>query len=455
MKTIFITSFHQFISRNILHTPIVDGLLAIPDVRVVLVVPADKKAYFEHEFARDKVSIECVDTSRAANGFWSLLFKRAARAMGGFRYKEVARGFRVNRYRNLALTVFFYYPLRVLGRFGAAHTFMRFLDSRLVKNRATAALFEKYAPHLVFSTDAYNENDVIVAIEAKRREVRVVSMIRSWDNIEMYGLLRVIPETLSVWGDFLKQEILRLDAFDPVRITIVGVPHYDRYLKGPTTSRASFFHSIGADPHRKFILYTPVGDMYVKENDVDGVVLSELAKTGANILVRMPPADTVSFGNIDPPRNVFFYRPGTASKRTGRREISREDDEHLINSLYFSDLVVCGPSTIMLDAVLLDKPVVLFGFEKGGKDYHESVLSLYDSRHLRTVIDNGGARLAKSVSEFNAAITEYLLDPKKDAEGRRRAVEFVCFKTDGKSCERVLHVLQSALHESLAISHRS
>lgn len=168
MKTIFITSFHQFISRNILHTPIVDGLLAIPDVRVVLVVPADKKAYFEHEFARDKVSIECVDTSRAANGFWSLLFKRAARAMGGFRYKEVARGFRVNRYRNLALTVFFYYPLRVLGRFGAAHTFMRFLDSRLVKNRATAALFEKYAPHLVFSTDAYNENDVIVAIEAKR-----------------------------------------------------------------------------------------------------------------------------------------------------------------------------------------------------------------------------------------------------------------------------------------------
>lgn len=445
MKTIFVTSFHQFISRNILRTPILDGLLAIPDARIVIVAPADKGEYFKQEFARENVIIECVSTSRAANGFWSFAMKRLAREMGGSRYKEVARGFPMNAFRDFALGTFCYYPARLAGAFRAARAAMRFLNARLVRSRVMATLFDRYAPDLVFATDVQNESDALLMTEARRRGVPIVSMVRSWDNVEMYGILRVIPEALLVWGEFVKQEILRQNAIDPGRVLPVGVPHYDRYLAGPTMPRAEFLRSIGADPRRKLILYAPVGDMYLRGNDVDGLVLAELAKTDANILVRTPPADTVSFGGGALPPNAFFYRPGAGAARVGRREISRQDDDHLINSLRWCDLVVSGPSSIMLDAALLDKPVLLFGFEATAKPRRASIASLYDSRHLQAVIGNGGARLAKSISEFHSAIAEYLRDPSSGAAGRKRAVDFVCCKTDGKSCERVLNVLKSSL----------
>lgn len=448
MKTIFVTSFHQFISRNILHTPILEGLLAIPDVRVVIFAPKDKKEYFEREFAGKGLYIECVDISRSASGFWSLFMKRAAQAMGGFRYKEIARGFRINPFRAILLTIFFRYPVRLFGKVRVMHRVMRFCNLRLVRNEVCASAFARYAPDLLFSTDAQNESDVILMTEARRRKIPIISMVRSWDNVEMYGVLRVIPETLLVWGDFVKREILKANTMDEQRVKLVGIPHYDRYLKGPTMPREQFLKSLGADPHRRLIFYTPVGDMYLKENDVDGVVLSELAKFDANILVRTPPADTVSFGDFIPPANVFFYHPGTGVDRAGRREISRADDDHLINSLRFSDVVVSGPSTIMLDAILLDKPVVLFGFERTKKSHEESMASLYDSRHLQTVIQNKGVQFAKTPEEFQNAIAGYLRNPQKDTEGRKRAVEFVCFKTDGTSCERVLDALRSALIKS-------
>ena len=333
----------------------------------------------------------------------------------------------------------------MFGTIPAMHTVMRFLNYHLVTSNASANLFKQYSPRVVFSTDVHNENDVLVMIEARRKGVEIISMVRSWDNVEMYGILRIIPETLLVWGDFLKNAVLKLDAMNSDDVKVVGVPHYDRYLKGPTMSRADFFRSLGADSNRKLILFTPVGDMYVKENDVDGLVLSELCKTDANILVRMPPADTVSFGGFIPPKNVFFYQPGAGAHKTGRKEISREDDDHLINSLYFSDCVVTGPSTIMLDAVVLDRPVLLFGFEKNKKRYKESIISRYNSRHLQAVITRGGARMTNNAKEFHSTLSEYLSNSKKDNAERRRAVEFVCYKTDGKSCERVIDVLQSKL----------
>lgn len=452
MKTIFVSSFHQFISRNILRTPIVEGLLRLPEVRIVIVVPADKKEYFTKEFGGPGIAIEGIRTSRAANGFWSFFFKRLAQAISDGRYRSIARGGRKSqsglRYR--LVTVFFYRPAQLLGTFAATKAVMRFLNYLLVKNAEISALFEAYAPSVVFSTDAQNENDVLLTTEAKRRGVKVIAMFRSWDNIETKGLLRVVPDTLLVWGSYLRDEVVRLDGMRADDVKVVGVPHYDRYLQGPLVSRKEFFASIGADPAKKLILFTPIGDMYLRENDADGFVLSELSKRDENILVRMPPADTVSLGTFTPGENVFFYQPGNGAGGIGRRELTREDDDHLLNALHFSDVVVSGPSTIMLDAALVDTPVVLFGFEKNKKAHGDSIMSHYDLKYLRIAIDNDAATLAENVSDFHAAIDAYLRDPGKDAAGRKRAVGILCHATDGRSSERVLDILKAAIFSDTA-----
>src|SRR3989338_6600011 len=71
MKTVFITSFHILISRNIL-TADIFLLLAKGDRQVVILCPRKKEEFFRKEFEQDGIIIESV----AANLNWRDFFLR-------------------------------------------------------------------------------------------------------------------------------------------------------------------------------------------------------------------------------------------------------------------------------------------------------------------------------------------------------------------------------------------
>src|SRR3989338_3576472 len=70
-KTIFLTSFHPLISRNILMSGVLPMLAA--QERVVVFVPAHKASYFEEHFSAPHIIIEGVNTDL---GKHDLLFRK-------------------------------------------------------------------------------------------------------------------------------------------------------------------------------------------------------------------------------------------------------------------------------------------------------------------------------------------------------------------------------------------
>ena len=74
MKTVFVTSFHPHISRNILSTDALATVQSAPDTRVVLVVPDYKKEYFASRFGGEHVIIEGVPTYQASKTWRGLFF---------------------------------------------------------------------------------------------------------------------------------------------------------------------------------------------------------------------------------------------------------------------------------------------------------------------------------------------------------------------------------------------
>lgn len=55
-KTIFITSFHPLISRNILSSGILDVLVK-NNIKVVIIAPKNKESFFKENFERDDVIV--------------------------------------------------------------------------------------------------------------------------------------------------------------------------------------------------------------------------------------------------------------------------------------------------------------------------------------------------------------------------------------------------------------
>lgn len=444
MKTIFITSFHPHISRNILATSAFRILKARQDLRIVVVVPDYKASYFKEKFGGGNIVIEGVKPYQASATLRGLLLKKLAVL---FFYTDTA-GAR-KRYEYWCEGKYIYYLVSRIagfwGRWAGVRRVVRVLDYRFSPKGFFARLCDQYRPDLVFSTDVQNENDVSLMQDARERGIAVVGMIRSWDNPTQRAV-RMFPDIMLVGSDTVQEEVTRFCEYPPDRIKVIGNPHYDRYRAGPSMTREKFFSQFGLDPSRRTILYAPVGDHLLKHNDVDEYVMNILAQTGEQVLVRFPPDEGVRLVNFVKPRQMGYDRPGMAFAQSSftDREITLEDDQRLIDSLFYCVMAITGPTSIPLDAALVGTPSVLVNFYPTPRGFCGAILGFWCS-HIKKLISVGGVRYARSQEELLAAIADYFRDPALDAPGRERIRSLWFSHADGRAGERLAQELLSRI----------
>ena len=444
MRTIFITSFHPLISRNIIATEFLSHLTAMGN-EVVVLVPSYKRSFFEMTYRRPGVRFEGVDTGPGARSRWVRMVKRVAEALPDTRRAAIGRRRTLAGKRKSALIYWFFYaPLGLAGKSHRAVRWFRWLDFRLSPTGRFFPILDRYRPALVFSTDIQNEHDVGLMQDARRRGYPTLGMVRSWDNLTTRAL-RLVPPHVVVHNEIIKAEAVRYHGVAPDAVSVIGIPHYDRFLRGPTMSRAEFLKSIGAGPDTKLILYFPICDYRLERNIVDPYVIGLLGKTdGITTLVRFPPAASVDLGDFVKPERVVYDTPGREFQpgRVEDRELTPEDNERLMNALAWCDVAVAGPSTTVIDAALFKKPVLLIDFYPRDLP-SESRIYEYGAEHIANILAAGGAERVTSEQEFFAALNRYLRHPETDGRGRERIVREQCWRSDGKACERLARLVHA------------
>lgn len=444
MKTIFITSFHPHISRNILATSAFRILAAREDLRVVIAVPDYKQEYFKEKFGGGNIVIEGIKLYRASATRRGLFLKKLAVF---FFDTDTARARK--RYEYFCEGKYWYYFVSsmagFLARWGAVRRLIRLLDYHFSPKGFFAYLLDHYRPDLVFSTDVQNENDTSMMQDARERGIATVGMIRSWDNPTQRAV-RIFPDIMLVGSDTLKEEVVRYCGYLADRIKVTGNPHYDRYLQAPSVAREKFFSQFGLDPSRRTILYAPVGDHMLRHNDVDEYIMNILAQTGEQVLVRFPPDEAVRLVNFVKPPQMGYDRPGMAFTQSSfsDREITSEDDQRLIDSLFYCAMAITGPTSIPLDAALIGKPSMMIRFYPTDRNFCASILGDWCS-HIKKLIATGGVRSVQSREELLGAIGDYFRDPLLDEIGREKIRALWFSHADGHAGERLAGELLSLL----------
>jgi len=440
MKTLFITSFHAHISRNILETEALRLLAVRADLMIVIVVPDYKVPYFQEYFAGANVIIEGVGQYRSARAFTGLFFKRLSRAL-----LPTGTTLGKRRYKYYWDRKLWYMIAAIIAGFFGRSFLVRRLVRRLDLAFSPAGFFfpllDHYSPAAVFSTDIHNDDDVALTQDARRRGIPVVGMWRSWDN-PTQQTLRVFPERLLVGSEELRRETIIFQHFPSLQIAMTGHPHYDRYLRGPIRSRDEFCRRWGIDPKKKIILYAAGGDKIIRENDIDQYVIETLGRLDINVIVRYPPGEDVHLVNFTKPANAVIDKPGFRfTARPGEFEIRKEDDDNLIDQLYWSDIVVSGPTSILLDGAFLDKPVITVDFYPRHRrsPYEHSWGYLLD--HVKKLLATGGVWHARSKGGFLKAVAAYMSDSQLHSEGRAKIRTMWFSHADGHAAERVAEAL--------------
>ena len=461
MKTIAITVTHGLMVRNILRTDIFKVLKANRNTRIAIVVLPFTAFYKNRKFAAEfsGKNVVVIDWPYKINPVEWLLRKMGDLIFFNTNYVEtmriretVQKKKKYSRYLLLKLLK------KILGKNKNLIEAMERFDRLLFryKNKKYWGMFGEYKPSLVFSTDFLCPYEWGLTKAAKHYKVPVITMVPSWDHLTK-GRLPTKFDRVIVWNDFVREQLIDYYGYEPSEIFLSGIPQFDYYVRvrDKILPRAKFLKTIGATPSQKLITYTtspPIVSPY--QQDIIEIIC-EAIKNGeikypSHLYIRFHPADNFSryeklrkYGDI-----VTFEAPGkSASSAKYVWNPDWKDMLHFANLLFHSDIVINVCSTVTIDASAFDTPVINIafdGYEK--KPYLDSMLRYYDYTHYKRIVKTMGAKIAKSREELIKYINEYLKNPKLDRNGRRRIVDEMCYKLDGKAGERIAKYILDFLH---------
>jgi len=253
-KKIFITAFHSFISKNILNTDLFKSLIGQTDLDIWLIVPASKQSFYEANYVQANVRVLSVNTDRITNLFWSRLFSRLAFLLQSshyLNYKKIER--RLKSKNSIKGWIHYYYEIgitKLLANWSVVRKIFRKLFLLVPSSINISNLYDDLSPDVIFSTDVFDESDILISKEARKRNLPIIGMVRSWDNCYSKGVLRVLPDWLVVNNEVIKDEVTTLHDMPAENIFVGGLPQFDAFLKKPITPRDEFCRRVGLDPQK-------------------------------------------------------------------------------------------------------------------------------------------------------------------------------------------------------------
>jgi hypothetical protein len=286
------------------------------------------------------------------------------------------------------------------------------------------------------------------------------TFIFSWDNLASKGRMLGTFDRFLVWSKLMKEELLYF--YPNVKnddVQVVGTPQFEPYvLDKYKVSKENFFAKFGLDSTKKIICYS-CADVTIGPNDP--IVIKTIAEAIRNnaievqvqLLVRTSPAEDDSrFEALrDEFPEIIWNVPKWILTRENHQESwsqripSDEDITDLRSLLENADLSINMCSTMSLDFMIFDKPVIntVFGNQQNGLYDDQRFLSY---SHYKKVIDGNAVNIAKDKQELIDQINQTFNNPRERKTDRKAMIDLQIGKNLERTSERIAKTLAS-FHE--------
>jgi hypothetical protein len=314
--------------------------------------------------------------------------------------------------------------------------------------------FEQNIPDILFFTHQRPAHLAPVLCASKNLGIKTGTFIFSWDNLASKGRMLGKFDFYFVWSDLMKRDLIQYyPRTDSRKIKVVGTPQFEPYvLDRYELSKQDFFNKFQLDSNKKIIYYS-CADASIGKNDVIHIraVLSFIKKNkDLQLFVRTSPAEDgkrfIDLKNEFP--EIIWNFPKWSLSREGHVESwsqrlpSVEDVNDLKAILKFSDVNVNMCSTMSLDFMLFDKPVVNTTFGNGNN-------GLYDDQkftkftHFKFVLNSKAITSAENEEELHLCLDEALNNPNFRSKERRNLMNLEIGLPLKGTSERIVTNLKS------------
>ncbi len=304
---------------------------------------------------------------------------------------------------------------------------------------------KKYNPNLVITaTPGLSFMEVWAILCAKKFNVPSVCVNFSWDNLTTYPRSIRKTDYMIGWNEFFKKEAVKLHNYFPENVFVSGIARYDDFFKddGDKVTREEFLKSKGLNPDKKTILVATATD---PDPDLHKKIIRAVKSLDVNILVRVHPLERMkTYEEFTNDKNICVELAGTSKQKDSQRgwqvEMEEKDRLNVRRIFKFCDININRSSTITLDSLIFDMPVI-------NLDFGNHKVPIVSFTHYRQLIEEGAVRLAHNLNEVKKYVLMYLKNPSLDKENRKKIVDKIIGFSDGLSYKRNVDFLDGILNK--------
>lgn len=325
------------------------------------------------------------------------------------------------------------------------------------------SLLKKYKPDLLYFTHQRPPYIAPLIYASNKVKIKTATFIFSWDNIPSKGRMSGDFNYYFVWSHLMKEELLSFYVnIKPEQIIVVGTPQFEPYvLENYKIELNDFMNKFDLDVVKKTICYS-CGDVSTSKNDalyiktIADAISENKIKEPVNLLVRTSPAeDATRFVSLkdEYPFIKWNYPKWILSRKNHQETWSQripttEDIIDLKGLLAFSDIAINMCSTMSLDAMFFDKPVInpVFGNEDNGL-YNDQKYLKY--QHYERVVESNAVAVVKTAEELIDEINTLLKNPQARLEAQKELLKLqISYPLKGTG-ERIATTINQCIKETI------
>ena len=276
-------------------------------------------------------------------------------------------------------------------------------------------------------------------VGARRLRIPIVAHVASWDHTVGKGVIAPFCDVYVVQNATMRADLVGYHDIPPERIVVTGWPQTDVYAR--PRAREEFERlvvSYGFDPALPLVVVmgntptnAPFEDRFVER------LVGWWEETGGgrmSLLFRPHPRDRAW-------RERFAAALSTPGVHV--QEASFTDLDVLATVLEHAACVVANAGTILLEAVVNDRPCVCVLYDEGAPEGESWALKNVVGEHYRELAHSNAFYRAERFEEVAAGIERSLAHPDELAAERARVASEVVGEVDGRAAERVVDAIVS------------
>ncbi|MDP3353551.1 MAG: hypothetical protein Q8S44_07415 [Flavobacteriaceae bacterium] len=318
----------------------------------------------------------------------------------------------------------------------------------LLKNQHVDLLFfthqrPPYSAPLIYAAEVLN--------------IKTAAFIFSWDNLGSKGRMAGNFDYYLVWSNLMKRELRQFYQFiNEHQIEVVGTPQFEPYiLNRYGVKKETFFKRFQLEEDLPILLFS-CGDISTSPNDdiyivciANAIQQHQLIKK-VNLVVRTSPAEEPKrFEQLvsEFPFIKWNYPDWKLSRNDhqeswSQRVPSIQDVSDLKSIVQYCDVAVNMLSTMSLDAMVFQKPIIniIFGNGKNGLVNDQRFLNY---THIQCMVNSKSTEVVKTADELIKAINNCLEHPTARQKEQKEFLALQIGKPIEGTSKRIVETLKT------------